>query len=334
MLTAETFNETFLKIYGKNSENLHIFKIAHGMTLLGDAAAEQIHRIIGIGIAPDTFIGIRFCEDDCFYLRETDSEIMYECKKSNLSEYNDMDWAANIFHLIGHFILSINISGAQILFHKECGAEFADYAVAVCYGFSNIFCKNLSLGELLGIVLPHSADFSENAKKLISFSSSKKGFLFVENLHPFYLLPMMEDKKIILILIGKRCFGKIEEKEYKDFVDNEIRRILNGGEALKKGDLSAFGKNVKESAQEYLTKAKGDTEKIEILFSTVSQFSDICGLYKKDGIFAFVNDNCVDEFVNKVSEEYEKKAGEKPEFYICAPSVTCRTEFKTQQSVG
>lgn len=315
VLLATVFRETFSKVYGESSEKIYIFKIAYGMIMLGEAVSESVGRIIGTGIAPDTFIGVRFCKENCFYLRETDSEFMYECKTENLLEYSDKDWAKDIFRLIGHICLGKNINGAQVLLHKECGTDFAAYDTAVCYAFSNIL--NLLPDEWVRVI--NNINFAKSAKNLISLSSCVKGFWLVENQNPVYILHELPETKIVLAFCGKQ---KEFIAEDESFIKNEEIRIIDGVAALKRGDLCEFGKKVKESAKEYFDNISKNAENLKIMFDISKSYSDVCGIYEKRGIFTFVKDGKVDEFIEKVEEEYKKKSGEKPEFYICAQSTT------------
>lgn len=329
-MNGDTFYETFYKVYGESDDRLHVFKLAHSMLVLGEAAASEGRRVIGLGITPDTFIGIRLCSDGSFYLRETDSEIMYDCEKNKLFAYRENDWAKNLFHILGRLCGSINISGAQVLFHKECGADFANYAAAVCYGFSKIFCSDITAAEILSMILPGNADFAENARQLLSLDSQKGRFSLIENRVPVYIFPGMDDYMTVLALTGEKAFAdpikRAEQSgmtdEIKAFEEEENRRVTVGAALLKKGDTEGFGRIVKKSAEEYLELAQKHSEKVKMLFKCAAALSDICGIYENRGIFSFVHKDVVDEFVDTLGAEYEKKAGTKPEFYICAPSAS------------
>lgn len=356
-MTGEVFSDNFQKVYAGKNEKPYIFKAAYGLLMLGEAISEVERRVIGIGITPDTLIGIRLCREDIFYLRELDSEVMYECRRTELGVYRENNWAKDIFHLIGRLTKSINAAGAQILFYKEGKKEeFESYSAAAAIGFSDIFCKSLNPAALLGVILPDNINFADNAKELISLEAAKDRFAFVENQIPIYLPASLSGYKIIIVLTGEKPFKNPDFKRvldrmketgrgevssfshisrdeiglYRDlpeyylalFARNESERITAGAEALKRGDINLFGDIVKQSGKEYLAAAGKSSSNIELLFEFASEISYVCGIYKNRGVFAVVADGEVDKFVAGVGEMYEKKAGSKPEFYICADSAT------------
>ena len=143
--------------------------------------AETEHRLIGTSISPDCYIGIRLCDSGRFYIRSTDSNIMYECSREQLSGYNENNWAKKIFLLLSRMSGSININGAEILFHSDCNrAEFRRYSMITAYAFAEIFCSNLKSADILGFISQEKTDYRENALKLMTVNAEKNKIYYID----------------------------------------------------------------------------------------------------------------------------------------------------------
>lgn len=358
-LNSQFFYDTFNKVYTESGDKPYIFKTSYGLSMLGTAVSEVERCVIGAGITPSTFIGIRICEEDTFYLRDADSELMYECARGDLSNYYENNWAKDIFHLIGRLTKSVNINGAKILIGKSCDHwEFSHYSAAVALGFSHIFCKNLQPAELLPLILPEGASFAESAGALMSLSAVENRCMLIENRHLVYFpFPIGEFKIVIAVVSDKPFknpdfkkvlenikelkfgtdflqFSQITKQEielyreqpdylYALFARNEMERLALAAACLKQGDLARFGEILTQSAEELLKAVGKPAEKVKKMFEISAALSAGCGIYRNKGIFAIVRNGEVDQFVDMVGHLYEKKAGTKPEFYICSSSESC-----------
>ena len=356
-MTGQSFYENFKKFYPKNEGEIYIFKTAYGLIMLGEAISEAERRVIGAGITPDTYIGIRLLEEDMFYIRYTDSEMVYECAYENLGAYHEKNPAAKIFRLLDRITKNINVRGAEILFMPDCdNGELSGYSEAAVIGFSNIFCQNQQPGDLLESIIPNNTDFSQNARRLISICAKENTFSLIENRTPvFFSIPSLSGYKIIITLTGEKPFKRPEfdkitkdlkdeivdfstfenfadkeeisgsdlpEYRYAAFLKAEAARIASGAICLKNGDLAGFGKLVKESASEYISAVGKEAKNVELLFKIAAPKTVACGIFKERGIYSIVPNAEVDNFVKSVGTLYEKKAGRSPEFYICASSFS------------
>ena len=355
-MTGQDFNEIFKKVYPKNEGEVYIFKTAYGLIMLGEAVAESERRVIGTGITPDTYIGIRLLEEDVFYIRDSESDMVYDCAYEDLGAYNEKNPASKIFQLLNRITKSINVKGAEILFMRGCGySEMNGYSEACAIGFSNIFCKNQQPGELLDLILANNSDFSQNAKGLISINAKENMCALIENRTPMFLPLPLSGYKTVIALTGDKPFkrpefskiiknlkkemgsfsnfesffdnakltaGDLPEYKCAAFLSSEASRITSGAAFLKSGNLAGFGELVKQSAVEYMSLIGKEAKNTELLFQIASPNTTVCGIYKERGIYAIIADTDVDNFINKVGSLYEKKAGKKPEFYICASSFS------------
>lgn len=354
-MAKEDIFDIFSKLYPKNKEVPCVFKIPYGIALLGGETAETEHCLFGINITPDCYIGIRFCTGGVFYIRSTDSNIMYECSRKGLAEYNENNWAKEIFHILSRMNGSINADGAEILFHSECNrAEFRRYPELTAYAFAEIFYGGLKSADALSFISSKKNGYKEKALRLMSVNSEKNKIYYIEN---GVLIPaefVFDGYKTVLISAGNKfvkqidferllenvrntrreftgSFSNIDRKEaqkyksmteypYIKFAINERERIFELERSIKKGDIIAMGEIIKESAGEYFNLLGKDGTAACRLFDIAENAADVCGIYDKYGIYAILPDGETDSFINNVGKECERKTGLIPEFYVCETS--------------
>lgn len=346
-MTRDEFLNNFEKVFPKKDDKPFIFKAAYPVILMGEYNLSEKQKVLGIGIKPDTYIGVRLRNDDNFYIRDISDVVVYQCVREELSYYKENEWAGELFSILSKMIKNTDISGAEILFYAEPkNKEIESYKASLCYAFFKITGEKFKNKELLNFMLPNDCTFSENAKALISLNSAKNKVLLVENATPQYIHTIDTKYKIILILTEEKPFKGIEfpkikaedDKDiifdeytiYKDLEDYSVMEFSKREQtrtdwailALKKNNLREFGAMVKASAEEYLAESNKKNSKVGTLFFTASILTEVCGLYKNRGVFAFVMEEKIDSFVEKVGKIYEKKAGKKPNFYICETTDT------------
>lgn len=344
-MTKDELLNNFEKVYSKKDTSPFIFKGAYPVILMGEHNPEDSQTVLGIGVKPDTYIGVRLCDDN-FYISDIKERVVYQCKREELPYYKENKWAGELFLIISKMIKDTEIEGAEILFCAEGrNEEIESYKSVLCYAFSKITGKYFYDKELLNFILPNDCNFVENSRMLFSLNSEKDKVMFADDASFGYIAPIPSEYKILLILTDEKPFKGIDlarkkEKEedfvideytiYKDLEDysafefskREKTRTEWGIKALKKGDLREFGNMLKASAEEYLAELNKKNSKVGTLFFTVSLLTEICGIYKNKGVFAFVQEERVDTFVENIGNIYEKKVGKKPNFYICETSDT------------
>lgn len=354
-MTKDVFFDTFSKLYPQNTKIPYVFKMPYSIALIGGEIAETEHRLIGTNISPDCYIGIRLCDSGRFYIRSTDSNIMYECSREKLSGYNENNWAKKIFRLLSRMNGSININGAEILFHSDCNrAEFRRYSMLTAYAFAGIFCSNLKPADILGFIPTEESDYKENALRLMTVNAEKNKIYYVENGISIPVDFVFDGYKTVLISAGSKFVKQIDfekvlgsirdtrreftgrfsnigreelhkykslpEYPYMEFAVNEGERIFNAGNCVKKGDIKGLGKIIKDSAREYFSLLRKDGAAPSGLFDIAENAADVCGAYGNFGIYAILPDAEVDSFMSDVGKECERKTGMLPEFYVCGSS--------------
>lgn len=341
-MNGESFKQNFKKVYRDNEVPIYVFKAAHGFSMMGVTGINKC--MLGMGIAPNTYVGIRICEDDMFYIRFSDSEMQYECKKDNLAGYNGEENIKQLFNALSG--ICGNIPGAQIYFHCDCAEkEFCEYLQALVYGFCMLTGTAYDMENKYD-------NFSEKARKKITVSAGENRCEMIENDKiTFFSLPL-KGCKIIIGKTGGKPFKPINFEEtvnrlgidnyenisdeesamYKasegyeilDYAINEKKRIFKAAEALGSGDFSMFSRIIKRSASEYLDIIKKSGGNLRTLYDIASSASIICGIYENSGIYSLVEDYRVDRFIKNIGDAYEHKIGKRPNFYVCASSATCK----------
>ena len=294
-MTREKFLENFYKIYEKNNENIFISSVPYPLIM-----AKNKNIAVGMGITPDTLMGIRFCEEKKVFIRQTGDELMYECEAEKLASYDGEDWSREIFLLLARFIKKTDMCGMQILFHCDCNDEFKNYFLAAAVGFCKCFLPKKNIAEILEYIMPKKMDFADKITLLCP-----KNTCFFETGEELSGYSFEDEYKIIIAKTKKHMKKDSRAEEDKNFE--------------KPSGFKGLSEFIKKGAEESLKSCK-NSEYTAMLYNEAKKYAEFVGIYKDCGVYAFIRDAEVDEFVRKTGEEYEKKAGSKPEFYICNSS--------------
>lgn len=343
-MNGESLRENFIKVYRENDAPVYVFKAAHGFSMTRET---EINRcMLGMGIAPDTYMGVRLCEKDMFYVRYADSEMQYECHRSKLAEYNDSERAKPVFRSLAKLVMNKPVSGAQIYFCCEC-EDFSEYTAVLVYGFSTLLGIDASEERLLTFLYPEKYSYTKNARALITLSSAENRCEMIEESGIILFSLPMKGCKIIICKLDEKslkpidynkiiqnietesltqeeilAFKDTEEYEKLNFAINERKRFKELKEALENGRFADFSHIIKRSSLEYLLLTKKNGRNLKMLFDIAYESAIICGIYEGCGIYAFVEEDRVDKFIKSVGIAYENKIGKKPFFYVCASSET------------
>jgi len=105
-------------------------------------------------------------------------------------------------------------------------------------------------------------------------------------------------------------------------VITENARVLSAGEALERGDLERFGELMAESHRSLRDDYEVSSEELDLMVEIAQKIDGVYGARMTGGGFGgctvnLVADTHVNEFKQRVSEEYERITTLKPEIYIC-----------------
>ncbi len=104
-------------------------------------------------------------------------------------------------------------------------------------------------------------------------------------------------------------------------VVGEVQRTLDAVEALKKGNLSAFGEMMNASHISLRDDYEVTGFQLDTMAEEAWQIDGVIGSRMTGGGFggctvSLVKDEAIDTFIAKVGEAYEARTGIKPDFYI------------------
>ncbi|HEY8228310.1 MAG TPA: galactokinase [Pyrinomonadaceae bacterium] len=105
-------------------------------------------------------------------------------------------------------------------------------------------------------------------------------------------------------------------------VVTENARVLEAGEALKRGDLRAFGKLMYESHRSLRDDYEVSCPELDVMVELASKIEGVYGARMTGGGFGgctvnLVANEHVDEFTRTVANGYEQKTKLKPEIFVC-----------------
>lgn len=138
------------------------------------------------------------------------------------------------------------------------------------------------------------------------------------------------------VLPNKNCLGEISPEEFeshKDVIKDEIilkrithviyedDRVLRSVEALKKGDISSFGKYMNESHASLRDLYEVTGAELDTLVQAAQDLPGVIGSRMTGGGFggctvSIVKNDCIDNFKENVGKIYREKIGYDASFYI------------------
>jgi len=118
--------------------------------------------------------------------------------------------------------------------------------------------------------------------------------------------------------------GGLEDVVYRRcrHVITENARVLSAGDALKQGNLERFGELMAESHRSLRDDYEVSSDELDLMVEIAEKVEGVYGARMTGGGFGgctvnLVADTHVEEFKDRVSQEYESAASLKPEIYIC-----------------
>jgi len=138
------------------------------------------------------------------------------------------------------------------------------------------------------------------------------------------------------VLPGKNCLGEISVEEFEankhvltdDVVLRRVKhviyedeRVLKSLEALKKGDIIAFGNYMNESGDSLRYDYEVTGNELDVMVEEARKIEGVLGSRMTGGGFggctvSIVKEESVDRFIKEVGANYKERTGITPEFYV------------------
>ena len=193
----------------------------------------------------------------------------------------------------------MELGGADVLFEYSEGM-FEDYE-PLLLSATYFFCPKTVPPDKLKTCL------SNQLVDLVSMAGRRETLLYIQGEKHFYIKFSDKIAKIVLCCINE---------------ENRLRKTdgaaLNGAAlSISAEDYIRFGQSVTEEYKR-LIKTGGAGRRTKTLFETAVNLGDAlgCGILEKGGIFAIVENNKVNAFVQNLKKEYENYCGAAPDFYV------------------
>lgn len=137
-------------------------------------------------------------------------------------------------------------------------------------------------------------------------------------------------------LPNKKCLGEISVREFeanKHLITDEVisrrikhviyedDRVLKSLEALKSGDIAAFGEYMNQSHDSLRYDYEVTGNELDVMVEEARKIDGVVGSRMTGGGFggctvSIVKECAVDEFIDKVGRNYTERTGITPEFYV------------------
>ena len=219
--------------------------------------------------------------------------------------------SANVSELINHkgepmldFLEKIRkygtaLGGADVLFKYSAGI-YEDYK-PLLLSATYFFCPKTSPPEKV------IACLSNPLTDIVSMVGKKETLLYTQGEKHFYIKFSDNIVKIVLCCIN-------EENKLKETDTATLKGVAL---SLSAGDYLQFGKSVTEEYGSLIEKG-GAGRRTKKLFERAVGLKDAlgCGILEKGGVFAIVENNKVNAFVQNLKKEYENYFGASPDFYV------------------
>lgn len=298
--------------------------------LLGDISFPDYgHSLISV-ISAGTALSISF-EGTDFSIQQTHDNTVFSAEKKNLLNYSEKNYAAPIFHAISYLNSHFknDSDGLRLLYeHNTNSKGFYNYLSPLISLFLLLFPGHTPTDALTALT-PMKLSKKDYFSLFVTASQNKGHITLTDNLSLLtkdYLLPP-DDVKIVIIKTDtkpKRIFSDFSPTSDPDELSKEQQRILSffikEEERVLKypelKDIGEFHNLINESGEDLLSLL--DTSAISLLVDITRKTPALSSrpIANSSSVYAIVPDTEVDNFIKYTENEYEKKAGYKPTFYI------------------
>lgn len=257
-----------------------------------------------------------------FTVQNADTDIAYQCSKNELAHYSDDNFARGIFRIIAQHNDKSDISGLDMLFkNNTTNTDFFNYSGALTKALSCLDNTIVSdeVPPFRTLFLDkNTQEYSENK---LSFSGKKIIVITIETkkqnisgMCKSATARLPEGVPLDAQTISEKAFTETDNK-LLTFIAEEKKRV----DAFKnESDFHTACKAITASGSELFSISNSDKLRtLQNILSTTDSALAFRPAFDNSAIYVITEDFAVDALIKKVEDEYEKKAGSKPAFYIC-----------------
>lgn len=322
-MDISVLKNNFVKYYGGETNGLKCFKNCFGILLYGLGLEDSNISVGSISLSVGTYVVIRIKDNNSFKIVLSDTDTQFECFLEKLRDFNGDKVSKALFRTCA--MLRGEIKGGEIL---------------IDYGVDDKRFKRpiTALAAALEIMDKGKMPEFETMKFLVEDSDEEKYSVISAELYgrrniilnrrndgKFEYLPFnISGIKAVISYIDKTIDIKKElsAEAMEKYKSNESKRIeLIKTEICSKRTITEqFSKILKTSAYELFKMMGKNAEFLSdmyIISEETALTKAIVPVYSIGGICAFVEDENIDRYIEKLSLEYQKKAGQMPTFCIC-----------------
>ncbi len=315
--------DSFIKYYGGEKNGLKCFKSCFGIVLYG-AGLENTKASVGIlSLSAGANVVVRLTEDYSFKIICSDMDTEFECNLEELKAFNGDKLPKALFKVCA--MLKGEIKGAEILIYYSIDDKKFKTPVTALATALGIMDK----GKIPDIeAVRFLADESEDEKNLIPAAElygRKNTILNRRNDGKWeYLSFNFSGVKAVLSYVDKTIDVKkmLSEDDMEKYKSNECKRIelIRAELSENKTITQQIAKIFKASAYELFNMLGKNSDFLFDMYKFSEEtnlVTAVVPIYSIGGVCAFVEDKDIDNYIEKLSSEYQKKAGQMPTFCIC-----------------
>ena len=323
-INISVLKENFVKYYGGETSGLICFKNCFGILLYGMGLENSNIPVGSVSVSVGTYVIVRIKENNSFKIVLSDTDTQFECPVEKLRDFNGDKMSKALFRSCA--MLRGEIKGGEI---------FIDYSAD-----DKRFKRPVTaLSTALGIINKGKMPEFEAMKFLIEDSDEEKYSVLFAELYgrkntiinksddgKFEYLPFnLSGVKAVISYVENKAVDiskELSDEDMEKYKSNESKRVeIIKTELLKNKTITQkISKTFKTSAFELFRMLGKSTDFIADMYrisEETGHIKAVVPVFSIGGICAFVEDKDTDQYVEKLSLEYQKKAGRMPAFCIC-----------------
>ena len=322
-IDTNILKDSFIKYYGGEKNGLKCFKSCFGIVLYG-AGFENSNTPVGVlSLSAGANVVVRLKEDYNFKIICSDMDTEFECNFDSLKDFNGDKLPKALFKVCA--MLKGEIKGAEILI--DYSIDDSRFQRPVTALSTVLGC--LDKGKVPDIeAVKFLADESDDEKNIIPSAElygRKNTILNRRNDGKWeYLSFSMSGMKAVLSYVDKTIDVKkmLSEDNMEKYKSNECKRmeLIKAEVSENKTITQQAAKNFKASAYELFNMLGKNSDFLFDMYRISEETNivrSVVPIYSIGGVCAFVEDKDIDQYIEKLSSEYQKKAGQMPTFCIC-----------------
>lgn len=323
-IDTSVLKENFVKYYGGETNGLKCFKNCFGILLYGAGLEGSNVPVGSISLSVGTDVIIRIKENNSFKIVSSDTDTEFQCPLDKLRDFNGDKMPKSLFRACA--MLKGKIKGGEILI---------DYSVN-----DKRFKRPITaLATAIGIMDKGKMPEFEMMKFLIEDSDEEKYSVLSAELYgrkntilnrridgKFEYLPFnLSGLKVVISYVDNKTIDikkELSNEDMEKYKSNESKRIeLIRTELTENKTITQQMSNIFKTSASELFNIMGKSADFLADMYRISEetglIKAVVPVYSIGGICAFVEDKEIDQYVEKLSLEYQKKAGQMPTFCIC-----------------